>query len=85
MDLIVCDPPYGTIKGLNIKGWGKETTVWDEPIAPEKLFSLCERVLRGRGALVLFAQEPYTSQLITRAHGNLPFFVPACVEKRAFR
>ncbi|HCX5322094.1 TPA: site-specific DNA-methyltransferase [Escherichia coli] len=73
VDLVLCDPPYGTIKGLNIKGWSKGTTAWDEPIAPEKLFSLCERVLRVNGALVLFAQEPYTSQLITCAHGNLPF------------
>lgn len=84
VDLIVCDPPYGTIKGLNIKGWGKETTVWDEPIAPEKLFSLCERVLRGRGALVLFAQEPYTSQLITSAHGNLPFLYRLVWKKEHF-
>jgi DNA modification methylase len=21
VDLILCDPPYGTIKGLDIKGW----------------------------------------------------------------
>nr|WP_157941888.1 hypothetical protein [Escherichia coli] len=48
-------------------------TTWDDAILPEKLFSLCERVLRVNGALVLFAQEPYTSQLITSAHGNLPF------------
>ncbi|ECO0967477.1 site-specific DNA-methyltransferase, partial [Salmonella enterica subsp. enterica serovar Give] len=73
VDLVLCDPPYGTIKGLSVRGWSEETTAWDSAIAPEKLFSLCERVLRANGALVLFAQEPYTSQLITRAHGNLPF------------
>jgi site-specific DNA-methyltransferase (adenine-specific) len=33
----------------------------------------CNRVLRTNGALILFAQEPYTSKLITEAHGNLPF------------
>jgi site-specific DNA-methyltransferase (adenine-specific) len=33
----------------------------------------CNRILRPNGALVLFAQDPYTSDLITGAHGNLPF------------
>lgn len=73
VDLVLCDPPYGTIKGLPLRTWSEETTTWDDAILPEKLFSLCERVLRVNGALVLFAQEPYTSQLITSAHGNLPF------------
>ncbi|END4470573.1 site-specific DNA-methyltransferase [Salmonella enterica subsp. enterica serovar Bareilly] len=73
VDLVLCDPPYGTIKGLSLRSWSEETTAWDDAILPEKLFSLCERVLRVNGALVLFAQEPYTSQLITSAHGNLPF------------
>ena len=73
VDLILCDPPYGTIKGLSLRTWSGETTAWDDAVLPEKLFSLCERVLRVNGALVLFAQEPYTSQLITSAHGNLSF------------
>lgn len=29
--------------------------------------------MRTNGALILFSQEPYTSRLITGAHGNLPF------------
>ncbi|EOA1337307.1 site-specific DNA-methyltransferase [Escherichia coli] len=73
VDLILCDPPYGTIKGMVLERWNKETTKWDTSIAPETLFPLCERVLRVNGALVLFAQDPYTSQLITRTHWNLPF------------
>ncbi|EBX0576163.1 site-specific DNA-methyltransferase, partial [Salmonella enterica subsp. enterica serovar Utah] len=60
VDLVLCDPPYGTIKGLSLRSWSEETTAWDDAILPEKLFSLCERVLRVNGALVLFAQEPYT-------------------------
>ncbi|ELO0595189.1 site-specific DNA-methyltransferase [Salmonella enterica] len=73
VDLILCDPPYGTIKGAELKGWDTNTTRWDDVIEPDALFAACERVLRVNGALVLFAQEPYTSRLITQAHNNLPF------------
>ncbi|ENP2198861.1 site-specific DNA-methyltransferase [Salmonella enterica] len=73
VDLILCDPPYGTIKGAEMKGWDNETTQWDDAIEPAALFAACERVLRVNGALILFAQEPYTSRLITSAHNNLPF------------
>ncbi|HFW3091683.1 TPA: site-specific DNA-methyltransferase, partial [Salmonella enterica subsp. enterica serovar Reading] len=40
---------------------------------PAALFAACERVLRVNGMLILFAQEPYTSRLITQAHNSLPF------------
>ncbi|OIN25531.1 DNA methylase, partial [Salmonella enterica subsp. enterica serovar Sarajane] len=73
VDLIVCDPPYGTIKGMGTHSWDAMTTHWDNAIEPEALFAACERVLRVNGTLILFAMEPYTSRLITQAHGNLPF------------
>ncbi|ENR1919289.1 site-specific DNA-methyltransferase [Salmonella enterica] len=73
VDLIVCDPPYGTMKGASLDTWDAATTQWDVAIEPVTLFAACERVLRVNGALVLFAQEPYTSRLITQAHSNLPF------------
>ncbi|EAA6551608.1 site-specific DNA-methyltransferase [Salmonella enterica subsp. diarizonae] len=73
VDLILCDPPYGTIKGAEMKGWDTNTTRWDDAIEPVALFAACERVLRVNGVLVLFGQEPYTSRLITNAHNNLPF------------
>ncbi|EDQ2392383.1 site-specific DNA-methyltransferase, partial [Salmonella enterica subsp. enterica] len=70
VDLILCDPPYGTIKGVNLKTWNDDTTQWDDAIEPAALFAACERVLRVNGMLILFAQEPYTSRLITSAHNN---------------
>ncbi|EBQ9779254.1 site-specific DNA-methyltransferase [Salmonella enterica] len=84
VDLILCDPPYGTIKGAGIKCWDKSTTAWDEDIDPVVLFAACERVLRVNGTLVLFAQEPYTSRLITQAHNNLPFSYRMVWEKEHF-
>ncbi|EOG2982407.1 site-specific DNA-methyltransferase, partial [Salmonella enterica] len=41
VDLILCDPPYGTIKGAGIKCWDKSTTAWDEDIDPVVLFAAC--------------------------------------------
>lgn len=73
VDLILCDPPYGTIKGAGLDAWDDKTTQWDTSIEPAALFAACERVLRVNGVMVLFAQEPYTSRLITQAHNNLPF------------
>ncbi|EAU4681821.1 site-specific DNA-methyltransferase [Salmonella enterica] len=84
VDLIVCDPPYGTMKGASLDTWDAATTQWDVAIAPEVLFAACERVLRVNGALVLFAQEPYTSRLITQAHDNLPFSYRLVWEKEHF-
>lgn len=73
MDAIICDPPYGTVKGAGLDGWDKSKTEWDTAINPAEIFKECERVLRENGKLILFSQEPYTSKLITEAHGNLPF------------
>ena len=35
VDLVLTDPPYGTINGLNLDGWKKRTTDWDT-ILPTK-------------------------------------------------
>ena len=75
VDAVICDPPYGTIKGLELDGWkeNKDKTAWDDAISPALIFEECNRVLRMNGALVLFSQEPYTSRLVNQSHGNLPF------------
>ena len=76
IDLILTDPPYGTIKGLggDIEKYKLlSESKWDETLDTKKMFKECERVLRENGALILFSQEPYTSKLITEAHNNLPF------------
>ena len=93
IDAVICDPPYGTVKGAGLDGWGEGKTDWDDALDPAAVFAHCNRVLRMNGALVLFSQEPYTSRLITEAHGNLPFsyrmtwlkdhFANALVSKKA--
>lgn len=71
-------------EGANLDTWSAATTQWDDAIDPVALFAVCERVLRVNGALVLFAQEPYTSRLITQAHSNLPFSYRLAWEKEHF-
>jgi DNA modification methylase len=73
IDAIITDPPYGTIKGINLDGWNNQKIKWDNALNPIDIFEKANRVLRTNGALILFSQEPYTSKLITEAHGNLPF------------
>ena len=73
VDMILTDPPYGTVKGAALDGWGGGKTDWDEKINLKPMLDECNRILRTNGALILFSQEPYTSELITSAHGNLPF------------
>ena len=66
VDAVICDPPYGTMQGFN----GID---WDIALEPHDFLEHCNRVLRMNGALVLFSQEPYTTRLVSEAHGNLPF------------
>ena len=74
VDLILTDPPYGTVKDINAEGFGMSgKTSWDNAIEPKALFQISNRILRKNGKLILFSQEPYTSELITNAIPNLLF------------
>ena len=73
VDLVLTDPPYGTMKCAALDGWKNQTTEWDTAIDPLKIFEQISRVLRPNGKAVLFSQEPYTSRLITSAIPSLPF------------
>lgn len=76
VDLVLCDPPYGTIKGLGagVDAYSKlNEAYWDSAIPPKDIFNECNRILRPNGCLVLFSQEPYTSYMITSTIPNLPF------------
>lgn len=66
VDLVLCDPPYGTIQGLN-------GVTWDIPLDNSVVFPELARVLRQNGRAILFGQEPFTSKLITEAIPSLPF------------
>ena len=77
IDLVVTDPPYGTMKGQGsspaAKSLGLDNCDWDTALPTGQMFDEIARVLRPNGQCVLFSQEPYTSELITDAIPSLPF------------
>ena len=54
VDLILCDPPYGTTN-----------CSWDSVLPFAPLWAEYNRVLKHDGAAVLFAAQPFTTQLIS--------------------
>lgn len=76
VDLILTDPPYGVITdGSASISWKKRgrTNQWDKRLPIGPMFAECSRVLRPNGKCVLFAQEPFTSLLVTGTVPSLPF------------
>jgi len=67
VDLILTDLPYGTVKDLY------KNTSWDVVIDTDKIMSIANRILRKNGKMVLFCQEPFTSELKNKAIPNVPF------------
>lgn len=53
IDMILCDLPYGTT-----------SCRWDEIIPFKPLWEQYERVIKDKGAIVLFGSQPFTSKLI---------------------
>ena len=85
VDLIICDPPYGTIKGIGKStDQFKKDTTWDVVIPTDRLFDQYERVLRRGGQMVLFSQEPYTHHLRNFVARNMDFCYPMVWYKNTF-
>ena len=53
VDAIICDPPYGTI-----------ACKWDTIIPFDDMWSRLNKLIKSNGAIVLFGNEPFTSELI---------------------
>jgi site-specific DNA-methyltransferase (adenine-specific) len=72
VDLILCDLPYGTTdrKGISDKGDNRVLS-WDTVIPLDELWKHYRRVLKPTGAVVLTADQPFTSQLVL---SNLEWF-----------
>lgn len=71
IDMILCDLPYGCTKNK-----------WDIPIPFEELWVHYNRIIKDKGAIVLFGSQPFTSLLVT---SNLKMFRYSLVwEKNKF-
>ena len=89
VDLILTDLPYGNMKGINNpqrpKSWGnKEYLKWDETIEPTNIYEIANRILRKNGKMILFSQQPYTTELINKQIPNLPYNFNMIWEKNDF-
>lgn len=82
VDMILCDPPYGT---MNTDG-GRKIGIngWDKSLPTFEMYTEVSRVLRPNGMCILFAQEPYTTELITGSIPSLPFSYRAIWKKNSF-
>lgn len=67
VDLILTDPPYGNMKGINNKKFlklGLTQFDWDNSLDFTKIFIDLKNIIRQNGKIVLFSQEPLTSNLV---------------------
>lgn len=53
VDMILCDPPYGTTE-----------CKWDSVLPLDEMWDEYDRILKPNGVAVLFAAQPFTTQLI---------------------
>ena len=75
VDLILTDLPYGTVKGLggDIKKYERlSNSDWDNVIDTDKIMQIANRILRKNGKMILTANQPFTTELISKAIPNLP-------------
>jgi len=88
VDLILTDLPYGTVTNIassdTVKHGMQNKTNWDCVIKTEKIYEIANRILRRNGKMVLFAQQPFTTELISKTHKNLPFNYSMIWEKDHF-
>lgn len=77
VDLILTDLPYGTVGESMKDTTGKYKIInqskWDNVINTDSIMQLSNRILRKNGKMILFAQQPFTTELISKAIPNLPF------------
>ena len=78
VDLILTDLPYGNMKGLNYKVFNNPSKdngglIWDNTIDANQIMQIANRILRKNGKMLLFAQQPFTTELINKSIPNLPF------------
>jgi len=75
VDLILTDLPYGTVKGMGgdmEKYKHLSNADWDNVIDTNKIMQIANRILRKNGKMVLTANQPFTTELISKATPNLP-------------
>lgn len=80
VDLILTDPPYGTIKGLSIKGSDSgrhnKRNDWDVVVDIPSMLSEFHRVLKPNGRALIFGNNTYTQELRNNTSSHLKYTYP---------
>jgi len=89
VDLILTDLPYGIMKGINEEfvGYGRKNHdghLWDNVINTNKIMQISDRILRKDGKMVLFAQDPFSTELKNAQVQNIPYNYSMIWEKNDF-
>ncbi len=63
VDLICCDPPFGTTS----------RNAWDVPLDMQAFFSECDRLIKPNGAIVIFAAQPFATDCINAYRRNFRY------------
>ena len=85
VDLILTDLPYGTVKDIkNVNHGMSGKCEWDVVIDTDKVMEIANRILRKNGKMVLFAQQPFTTELINKQTPNINFSYSMIWEKDHF-
>jgi site-specific DNA-methyltransferase (adenine-specific) len=92
VDLILTDLPYGTMKGRDYSKQpnqkeGSKTAQdhnWDEKLDTDKIMQIANRILRKNGKMLLFAQQPFTTELINKQTNSLKHCYNLIWEKTDF-
>ena len=75
--------PYGTVKNAKFYDYCGGVQ-WDIIIDTKKIMQLSNRILRRSGKMVLFAQQPFSNELMNNALPNLPYSYTMIWEKDNF-
>ena len=79
VDLVLTDPPYGTMAGEKRSGRLREHNrvddcrKWDFALDEKVVLQELCRIVRQNGKIALFSQEPYTSKLILAGVPRIQF------------
>jgi site-specific DNA-methyltransferase (adenine-specific) len=87
VDLILTDLPFGVVKMKENAGNYKVLNTaeqWDKVIDTDKIMQIANRILRKNGKMLLFAQQPFTTELINKQIANLPHSYNLIWEKNDF-
>jgi len=88
VDLILTDLPYGIMQpnhnGIAYKKMYRDKLKWDTKIKTESVYEISKRILRKNGKLILFAQQPFTTELISKQIPNLSHNFNMIWEKETF-